>query len=81
MLCITHHSELEHDQMYYLVKPGHYHETVVLNLPGGTYQEDWVAPASGAVVSSLKFTHQGGKKHLDTPEHAVDIALRIKRVP
>ena len=76
-----HHSVLEHDQMYYLVNPGHYHETFVLDLPGGTYQEDWVDPASGSVISRLKFTHQGGKKHLDTPEHTVDIALRILRVP
>ncbi|MGA2983726.1 MAG: hypothetical protein ABSG32_07915 [Terriglobia bacterium] len=76
-----HHSELEHDQMYYIVKPGHYHETLVLDLPGGTYRADWVDPASGSVISSATFTHQGGKKNLDTPEHTVDIALRIKRVP
>ncbi|MGA3167873.1 MAG: hypothetical protein ABSF14_17335 [Terriglobia bacterium] len=76
-----HHSELEHDQMYYIVNPGHYHETLVLDLPGGTYQEDWVDPASGSLINSSTFTHQGGKKHLDTPEHTVDIALRIKRVP
>jgi len=75
-----HHSTLEHDQMYYLVNPGHYHETLVLDLPGGTYQEDWVDPASGAVITSRTFTHQGGRKHVDTPEHTLDIALRIKRV-
>jgi hypothetical protein len=67
--------------MYYIVKPGHYHETLVLDLPGGTYRADWVDPASGSVISSATFTHQGGKKNLDTPEHTVDIALRIKRVP
>lgn len=76
-----HHSELSGDQMYYVVKPGHYHETLVLDLPGGTYREDWVDPASGSVISSATFMHQGGKKNLDTPEHTVDIALRIKRVP
>ena len=76
-----HHSEIEKDQMYYIVKPGHYHETLVVDLPGGTYQADWVDPASGSVISSATFTHQGGKKNLDTPEHTVDIALRIKRVP
>lgn len=75
-----HHSELEPGQMYYLVHPGHYHETLVLNLPGGTYREDWVDPATGAVVRSATFTHQGGKKNFDTPEHALDISLRIKRV-
>ena len=76
-----HHSELEKDQMYYVVKPGHYYETLVVNLPGGTYQADWVDPSSDSVISSATFTHQGGKKNLNTPEHTVDIALRIKRVP
>jgi len=75
-----HHSELAAGQMYYIVKPGHYHETLVMDLPGGTYREDWVDPASGSIISSATFTHQGGKKNLDTPEHTVDIALRIKRV-
>ena len=58
---------------------GNYRETLVLNLPGGTYKADWVHPASGAVLSSVTFTHQGGNQTLITPEHAVDIALRIKR--
>jgi len=42
-----HHSQLEHDQMYYLANPGHYHETMILDIPGGTYREDWIDPASG----------------------------------
>ena len=76
-----HHSELARDQMYYIVHPGHYQETFVVALPAGTYREDWVDPASGSVISSTTFSHQGGRKELDTPEHTVDIALRIKRVP
>jgi hypothetical protein len=32
----------------------------------------------GSVVSSANLTHQGGNQALGTPEHAVDIALRIK---
>lgn len=75
-----HHSELAHDQMYYVVHPGHYQETLVVNLPAGSYREDWVDPATGSVVTSATFTHQGGRKELDTPEHTVDIALRMKRV-
>jgi hypothetical protein len=76
-----HHSELDKDQMHYVVKPGQYHETLVVDLPGGTYREDWVDPSSGAVIRSATFVHQGGRKDLDTPEHTLDIALRIKRVP
>ena len=61
-----HHSELARDQMYYIVHPGHYQETFVVALPGGTYREDWVDPASGSVISSATFAHQGGRKELRT---------------
>lgn len=74
-----HHSRLAPDLMYYIAMPGHYSETLVLDIPGGTYQADWVDPASGSVVSTVTFTHQGGNQNLTTPEHTVDIALRIKR--
>jgi hypothetical protein len=76
-----HHSQLEHDQMYYLANPGHYHETLILDIAGGTYREDWIDPASGSVITSRTFTHQGGKKEFRTPEHTLDIALRVKRIP
>ena len=75
-----HHSELEPNYEYYVVKPGHYHETLVLDLPGGTYKADWIDPTLGSVVSTVTFTHQGGSQNLTTPEYAVDIALRIKRI-
>jgi hypothetical protein len=75
-----HHSRLDESGMYYIVNPGHYLENMVLYLPGGTYKADWVDPASGKVINSVTFTHQGGNKDLTAPEHAVDIALRIKRV-
>jgi hypothetical protein len=74
-----HHSVLEDSKEYYVVTPGNYAETLVLNLPGGSYQTDWVDPASGSVLNSITFTHQGGNKNLITPEHTADIALRIKR--
>ncbi len=74
-----HHSELEERNHFYIVTPGHYRETLALNLPAGAYKADWVDPASGSVVNSVTFTHQGGNQPLTAPEHAVDIALRIKR--
>ena len=76
-----HHSELEPNYEYYVVRPGHYHETLTLDLPGGTFKAEWVDPASGSVVSSVTFTHQGGSKNLTAPEYTVDVALRIKRIP
>jgi hypothetical protein len=55
-----HHSRLAPDLMYYIAMPGHFSETLVLDMPGGTYKADWVNPASGLVISSVTFTHQGG---------------------
>lgn len=75
-----HHSRLANNGMYYIVNPGDYHENLVLNIPSGTYKADWVNPASGTVVSSFSFAHQGGNQDLTVPEHSVDITLRIKRV-
>lgn len=75
-----HHSVLdEREREYYVVTPGKYAETLVLNLPSGAYRGDWVEPASGSLLNSVTFTHQGGDKALITPEHTIDIALRIKR--
>jgi hypothetical protein len=74
-----HHSRLAPDLMYYVATPGHYSETMALDMPGGTYKAEWVDPASGSVISSITFTHQGGKMELDTPPYPLDIALRIKR--
>ena len=76
-----HHSIIAESREYYVVTPGSYAETLVLDLPGGSYQADWVDPASGALLGSVKFAHQGGNKTLISPKHEIDIALRIKRVP
>jgi hypothetical protein len=75
-----HHSQLEERNHYYIVTPGNYLETLVLNLPGNMYTADWVDAASGSVLDTVKFTHQGGDHPFITPRHSVDIALRIKRV-
>jgi hypothetical protein len=73
------HSALEERHHYYIVTPGHYRETLELNLSGGTCKADWIDPAMGSVLSTVTFTHQGGNQTFITPEHSVDIALRIKR--
>lgn len=76
-----HHSVLAENGDYYIVTPGNYRETLPMNLPAGTYNIDWVDPASGAVLSSITITHQGGNQTLSSPQHSVDIALRIRRKP
>jgi hypothetical protein len=62
----------------YIVHPGNYVDDLLLSLPGGRYKADWVDPATGSIVSTESFTHQGGDRLFTTPQHAVDIALRIK---
>jgi len=62
----------------YVVEPGEYHEDLALNLAPGNYKADWVDPASGALIRSETFAHQGATHTLSTPPYAVDIALRIK---
>jgi hypothetical protein len=74
-----HHSRLAPDLMYYVAMPGHFSETLVLDIPGGTYKADWVDPASGLIISSVTSTHQGGRMELDIPPYTLDLALRIKR--
>jgi len=75
-----HHSQLDdRSHQYYIVKAGSYKETLAFDLPAGTYKVDWVDPASGSLLGSATFGHQGGNQTLNTPEHRVDIALRIKR--
>jgi len=64
----------------YVVSPGSYTENLVLDLLAGTYQADWVDPASGSVVRTEKVTHGGGHRTFTTPNHPIDIALRIKRL-
>jgi len=54
-----HQSVLEDSKEHYVVTPGTYAETLVHDLPGGAYQADWVDPASGLVLSSITFAHQG----------------------
>lgn len=63
----------------YIAKPGHYHDFLALNLPAGNYKADWVDPATGSVISSVAFGHQGGNQNFTVPEYTLDIALRIKR--
>jgi hypothetical protein len=63
----------------YIVSPGNYHESLMLNLPPGNYQADWVDPERGSVIKSESFTQANESKMLTSPTYNIDIALRIKR--
>lgn len=73
-----HHSKLK--EYVYKVVPGAYEEKLTLELPAGSYRVDWVDPASGAVLEAHTLTHPGGRSAVSTPRHAVDVALRVRRV-
>jgi hypothetical protein len=76
-----HHSTYKPgSQSSYTVVPGKYVDSLLLNLPGGVYKVEWVDPASGKVIGSETTTHQGGDHLFRSPEHAVDVALRLKRI-
>ena len=72
-----HHSRLK--PYVYTVTPGKYEERLSLNLPAGTYRADWVEPSTGVVLGT--FTIPGGLRTVLTPQHAVDLAMRIKHLP
>jgi hypothetical protein len=63
----------------YTVTPGNYREELTLELPAGTYVLEWVHPATGEILGNESFRHDRGTRTVRTPEHNVDIALRLKR--
>jgi hypothetical protein len=67
------------EQDVYVVTLGKYSETLMLNLPRGSYQAEWVNPASGTIIRTEKFVHKGGNRIATSPTYLVDTALRIKR--
>ena len=74
-----HHSSFGRNTASYKVTTGNYQESLVLHLPAGSYQADWIDSATGEVLRSEKLTFDGASKTIDTPAHKVDLALRIKR--
>jgi hypothetical protein len=74
-----HHSVWGRSTSSYKVISGNYREQLVLDLPSGHYQIDWIEPATGSVVTSTRIDHGGGMRTISTPAHSIDIALRIKR--
>ena len=73
-----HHSE-GGDGGSYTVTPENYQEILVLDLPAGNYNAEWIDPASEGVISAQKFTAAGDTQNLKTPAYSTDIALRMNR--
>jgi hypothetical protein len=52
-------------------------ESLVVELPRGTYQAEWINVLDGSVAGSEAFEHTAGNKSLAVPKYRDDIALRI----
>ena len=74
-----HHSRYSPGKSGYIVEPGSYVEDLTWDLPEGVYNVQWLDPASGAIVATENLVHAGGERTLTTPEHAIDIALAVRR--
>ena len=74
-----HHSIREKPSAY-IVNPGSYSEEIEIPAPAGTYQANWIDPATGDKVHAEHIRHGGGALALRTPVHSVDIALGLRRI-
>ena len=52
---------------------------LIMQLPAGTYQAEWVNTKTGAVEKSEMLRHAGGSRTLASPAYAEDIASRVRR--
>ena len=74
------HHSIRKDGNYYIINPGQYRENIVVSLPDGDYQAEWINPIDGSVIRSEKVIASGGRSILPTPQYTIDIALRVKRI-
>jgi hypothetical protein len=52
-------------------------ESLVLKLPPGSYQADWINVTEGTIAHSEKFEHAGDVRPFNAPKYQDDIALKI----
>jgi hypothetical protein len=50
---------------------------LVLDLPAGSYQCEWIDTKTGDVASRDEFRHAGGNEALESSPFAGDVALRV----
>jgi hypothetical protein len=53
---------------------------LVLDLPAGTYQVEWINTKTGKADLAETARHAGGNRTLISPAYVEDIALRLKRI-
>jgi dienelactone hydrolase len=52
---------------------------LVLDLPAGDYEAEWVKTKTGGVETAQLFNHAGGNRTLASPQYSEDVALRLMR--
>ena len=63
---------------HFVATPGHYRDPLTLRgVPAGRYRQAWTDPASGRELRAQGISWRGGDLTLQTPEYALDIALRL----
>jgi hypothetical protein len=65
------------DRGKFVVATGAQRAALTLDLPAGKYSAAWVDTKTGDERGKEKFTHAGGDRVFNAPEHSEDIALRI----
>jgi len=56
-------------------------DTVFLYVPRGTYEVQWIDPATGTVIDTGSRACAGDELVLQTPRYFTDVALKMNRVP
>ncbi len=66
-------------QVYAIYVNGGTRAELELDLPGNSYQAEWINTKSGQIEKTERFSHGGGIRTVTSPVYADDIALRIIR--
>jgi hypothetical protein len=63
----------------YVLEPGEHSVELAVRLSAGRFKLYWIEPATGTVLGSESFTHDGGQRRFLSPVYAEDMLLRVKR--
>ncbi|MHC4567952.1 MAG: hypothetical protein ACYTE3_19590, partial [Planctomycetota bacterium] len=72
---------VEKGRAYAIYINGGNEANLVLELPEGNYELEWIDTKTGEIRKRRLFYYSGGRLTLDSPEYEDDIALRILRTP
>jgi len=79
---LFHAREEEEWGAHFVPMPGSYRDKMTLRgVPRGLYHLDWIAPATGALLSAETVDWAGGDLRVKTPTYALDVALRMRAAP